>query len=104
MTLKPTLPDEIIKESYMKLLSLSITILAGKLLVSREILSPIINERIGVTPDALRLARARAFSTTPGLWLNMQQHNDLWLVENAGGEWQKVEPIYAPPQQDEATA
>ena len=86
----------------MKPLGLTVTALAERLGISRKTLSTIINERAGVTPDmALRLARA--FATTPGLWLNMQQHHDLWMAENAGGEWQKVEPIYAPPQQVEAT-
>ena len=73
MTRKPTHPGEMIKESYMKPLGLTITVLAEKLGISRKTLSTRNNERAGVTPDmALRLARA--FSTTPGLWLNMQQH------------------------------
>ena len=49
MTRKPTHPGEMIKESYMKPLGLSITVLAGKLLVSRKTLSTIINERAGAT-------------------------------------------------------
>ena len=38
----------------------------------------------------------RAFSTTPGLWLNMQKGYDLWIAENERTDWQKVKPVYVP--------
>jgi plasmid maintenance system antidote protein VapI len=40
---------------------------------------------------ALRLSRA--FSTTPELWMNMQQAYDLWIAENEHTDWQKVTPL-----------
>jgi antitoxin HigA-1 len=92
MERKPTHPGGIIKEDYLKPLSLTINELASKLAVSRKTLSKIINERGSVTPDmALRLSRA--FETTPDLWLNLQKNYDLWQAENASDEWQRVKPI-----------
>ena len=92
ITRKRTHPGELIREEYMKALKLTVTSLAATLGVSRKTLSTIINERAGVTPDmALRLSRA--FSTTPELWLNMQQGYDLWVAENGDSDWQKVVPL-----------
>jgi addiction module HigA family antidote len=92
ITRKRTHPGEMIKEMYLKPLKLTVTSLAASLGVSRKTLSTIINERAGVTPDmALRLSRA--FSTTPELWLNMQQAHDLWIAENGNSDWQKVVPL-----------
>ncbi len=95
ITRKRTHPGELIRKEYMKPLKLTVTSLAASLGVSRKTLSTIINERAGVTPDmALRLSRA--FSTTPELWLNMQQSYDLWIAENEHHEWQSVQPVYTP--------
>ncbi len=95
ITRKRTHPGELIREEYMKPLKLTVTSLAVSLGVSRKTLSTIVNERAGVTPDmALRLSRA--FSTTPELWMNMQQGYDLWVAENGDSDWQKVEPVYVP--------
>ena len=92
---KRTHPGELIREEYIKPLNLTVTSLAASLGVSRKTLSTIVNERAAVTPDmALRLSRA--FSTTPGLWLSMQQNYDLWVVENGDSDWQQVEPVYVP--------
>ncbi len=95
MTRKRTHPGELIREEYIKPLKLTVTSLAASLGVSRKTLSTIVNERAAVTPDmALRLSRA--FSTTPELWMNMQQAYDLWVAENEHTEWQKVQPVYVP--------
>ena len=92
ITRKLTHPGEMIKEIYLKPLKLTVTSLAKSLGVSRKTLSAIVNEQAGVTPDmALRLSRA--FSTTPELWLNMQQGYDLWIAENGDSDWQKVNPL-----------
>jgi len=66
---------------------------ALRLGVSRKTLSKLINERGAVTPEmALRLARA--FDTTPQLWLNLQQAYDLWRAEHTPG-WRSVRAIQA---------
>jgi antitoxin HigA-1 len=92
MEKKPTHPGRIVKEDYLKTLSITINELASILDVSRKTLSKIINERGSVTPDmALRLSRA--LETTPVFWLNLQKNYDLWQAENASKEWQRVKPL-----------
>ncbi|MBI5602876.1 MAG: HigA family addiction module antidote protein [Deltaproteobacteria bacterium] len=89
---KPTHPGKIIKEDYLKPLSLTISELSSTLGVSRKTLSKIINERGAVTPDmALRLSRA--FETTPDLWFNLQKNYDLWEAAHASDDWQMVKPL-----------
>ncbi len=92
MRRQPTHPGKIIKEDYLKPLSLTISELASALGISRKTLSKIINERGSITPDmALRLSRA--FDTTPDFWLNLQKNYDLWQAEHTSNEWQRVKPI-----------
>jgi addiction module HigA family antidote len=92
MIRRPTHPGNIIKEDYLLPLSITIKDMADTLGVSRKTLSKIINERGAITPDmALRLSRA--FDTTPGFWLNLQQNYDLWHAQTGSGEWQKVKPF-----------
>ena len=92
MKRQPTHPGKIIKEDYLKPLSLTISELASILGISRKMLSKIINERGAVSPDmALRLSRA--FDTTPDFWLNLQKNRDLWQAEHASDEWQQVRPL-----------
>jgi len=92
MKRQPTHPGEIIKEDYLKPLSLTISELALILGISRKTLSKIINERGAVSPDmALRLSRA--FDTTPDFWLNLQKNRDLWQAEHASDAWQRVTPL-----------
>ena len=92
MERKPTHPGKIIKEDYLKPLSLTINELAATLRISRKTLSKIINERGAVTPD-MSLRLSRAFETTPDLWLNLQKNYDLWQAEHASNDWQMVKPL-----------
>ena len=92
MKRQPIHPGKIIKEDYLKPLSLTITDMANTLGVSRKTLSKIINKRGAITPDmALRLARA--FDTSPDLWLNLQKNYDLWQAEHGSKEWRQVKPL-----------
>ena len=92
MSKKPTHPGVIIKEDYLKPLSLTITELSSTIGVSRKTLSKIINERGSITPDmALRLSRA--FDTTPLFWLNLQKNYELWQAEHVSKEWQLIKPF-----------
>ena len=89
---KPTHPGNILKEDYFIPLEVSVTEMAMKLGISRKTLSKILNEKGSITPDmALRLARA--FDTTPDLWLNLQKNFDLWNAEHASSDWQSVRPL-----------
>jgi addiction module HigA family antidote len=92
MERQPTHPGKIIKEDYLRPLSLTINEVASNLNVSRKTLSKIINERAAITPDmALRLSRA--FDTTPDFWLTLQKNFDLFLAENTSSAWQMVKPF-----------
>ena len=92
MKRQPVHPGEIIREDYLKPLSITITKLASILDVSRKTLSKIINARGAITPDmALRLSRA--FDTTPDLWLNLQKNFDLWQAEQTSKDWERVKPF-----------
>ena len=78
--MKPAHPGQILKDLYMEPLALSQTDAAVNLGITRKTLSMLLNEHQGISAEmALRLAKA--FSTTPELWLNMQRNYDLW---NAG--------------------
>lgn len=88
----PTHPGGILKRHYLEPLSLTISDLAKTLVVSRKTISKIVNEHGSITPDmALRLAKA--FNTTPELWLNLQQSYDLWHASERSDDWQMVEAI-----------
>ena len=91
-TRSPTHPGGILKRHYLEPLRLTVSELAKSLGVSRKTLSRIVNEHGSITPDmALRLSKA--FSTTPQLWLNLQQNYDLWHVSQKSQEWKMVEII-----------
>jgi addiction module HigA family antidote len=82
--MKPTHPGQVLKDLYMAPLGLNQSDAAENLGVTRKTLSMLLNGHQGISAEmALRLAKA--FNTTPELWLNMQQNYDLW---NAG---QKVQ-------------
>jgi antitoxin HigA-1 len=89
---KPVHPGKIILEDYLKPLSITITEMASQLEISRKTLSKIINEKGDVTPD-MSLRLARAFNTTPELWINLQKNYDLWEAEYNSNGWQRVKPL-----------
>lgn len=92
MKRQPIHPGNILKEDYLKPLSITIQDMAAILGVSRKTLSKILNEHGAVTPDmALRLSRA--FDTTPELWLNLQRNYDLWCAAHDSSAWKKVKPV-----------
>ena len=92
ITRKPTHPGKILKEDYLKPLSITITEMASILGVSRKTLSKITNERGTITPDmALRLSRA--FDTTPDLWMNLQKSIALWEASHISKAWKAVKPL-----------
>ena len=77
---KPAHPGEVLKEMYLEPLGLTVTNAAESLGITRKTLSELVNGRSGIsTTMALRLAKA--FGTTPELWLNMQQNYDLWRAK-----------------------
>ncbi len=91
-TRPPTHPGGILKRHYLAPLNLTVSELAKSLGVSRKTLSRIVNEHGSITPDMV-LRLSKAFSTTPQLWLNLQQNYDLWHVSQKSQEWKTVETI-----------
>ena len=76
MTMKnPVHPGVLLKDNI-ETLGISVTEFAFKLGVSRQIISKIINQKAGISVE-MALKLAKAFSTTPEFWLNMQQKYDL---------------------------
>lgn len=93
-TRPPAHPGGILKRQYLDPLGMSISEVALALGVSRKTLSKIVNEHGAVTPEmALRLARA--FKTTPELWLNLQRNYDLWHATHYSDRWRQVCAIEA---------
>ena len=91
---QPGHPGGLLWRQYLEPLGLSISEVAKGLGVSRKTLSKVINERGAVTPDmALRLARA--FNTTPELWLNLQRNYDLWQAVHVSQDWRRVNAMIA---------
>ena len=85
----PTHPGGILKRHYLEPLALAISGAAAALGVSRKTVSKIVNERGDITPDmALRLAKA--FRTTPELWLNLQRNYDLWHACHDSKSWRRA--------------
>jgi len=77
---RPTHPGEMLDELYIKPLQLNLQKLADRLSIARNTLFKIRSGSASVTP-AIAIALAQAFDTTPQLWLNLQQHCDLWIEE-----------------------
>lgn len=82
-TRKPTHPGLILDEHYIKPLDLNLDELARRLGIARNTLFKVRTGKASVTPH-LALSLAKAFDTTPQLWLNLQQKYDLWMEENLG--------------------
>ena len=77
--MKPQHPGEILNDLYFGPLGLSQQSVADNLGVTRKTLSMLLNGHQGISAEmALRLARA--FGTSPDLWLNLQRNYDLWIA------------------------
>ena len=91
--MRPVPPGEILKEEFMKPLGLSANALARALDVPTNRVTGILNGTRIVTADtALRLARA--FGTSPDVWLNLQQTYDLKIAARESGK--KIERSVTP--------
>ncbi len=76
----PPHPGEIVRETCLDPLRLSVTAAAEGLGVTRKALSELLNGHSGISPDmAIRLAKA--FGSTAEHWLAMQMQYDLWKAE-----------------------
>ena len=81
-SLPPIHPGEILREDFMRPLTLSINRLALDLHVPVTRIAEIVHERRAITPDtALRLGRY--FNTSPRFWLNLQGSYDLEVAKDS---------------------
>jgi antitoxin HigA-1 len=72
----PPHPGRIVRQDCIEALGLTIGEAAEALGVTRQTLDRLVNERGGISPEmALRLAKA--FGSTPDLWLRLQATHDL---------------------------
>ena len=91
---KPVHPGRIIRDDYLEPLELTTGALAEALGVTRQTMSAILNERAGVSPEmALRLAKA--FDTTPDLWITLQRNYDLYRASQNFDVNKVVKQIYS---------
>ena len=90
---RPTHPGEILREDVLPAAGLTQDKLARLLGVSRRTVSEILHERRAVSSDmAHRLARA--FGTSPEMWLGLQQDVDLWDAHRARrAEYERIKKI-----------
>lgn len=96
----PPHPGEVLWGLEMEPAGLSVTQVATQLGVDRKTLSRVINGRASVSVEmALRLARA--FHTTPQLWLNMQRNYDLWHAGKQLAE--RIKAVQPFPREDAAS-
>ena len=80
--MRPVHPGEVLREDFLKPLSMSAHALSKALHVPAGRVNDIVLERRGVSPDtALRLARF--FGGDALSWLNLQQMHDLKVTEQA---------------------
>lgn len=88
----PAHPGEVLRESCLKPLSLTVKKAAEGLGVSRKALSDVLNGRSGVSPEmAIRFEMA-GWSTADS-WLRMQTNWNLWQARQHVGHL-KVQRLY----------
>lgn len=91
---KPVHPGRIIRDDYLEPLELTTGALAKALGVTRQTIAAILNERAGISPEmALRLAKA--FDTTPDLWITLQRNYDLYRASQNFDVNKVVKQIYS---------
>jgi addiction module HigA family antidote len=91
----PAHPGEVIRESCLKPLGLTVTAAAEALGVTRKGLSDLVNGHSGVSPDmAIRLEKV--FGSTADAWLRLQMQRDLWEARQRSDSI-KVTRRYAEP-------
>ena len=91
--LAPMLPGEVLLEEFLVPLGMSPGALARACGVPRTRIERLVNEETGVTADtALRLAKA--FRTSPDLWLNLQNDFDVQVTKRQIGKaLDKIAPV-----------
>ena len=91
----PVHPGEIVREDCLVPLGLSVTSAAKALGVTRQALSDVVNCKASISVE-MSLRLAKAFGSTPEMWLRLQMDYDLWAARTHGPRIE-VEPLWTPP-------
>ena len=75
----PPHPGEIVKMDCLEPLGLSVGRAAEGLGVSKQELSDVVNEKVGISAE-MSVRLSKAVGSTPETWLRMQMAYDLWQV------------------------
>ena len=76
----PIHPGEILSEEFLRPMNITQTALAKHLNWAHAKVNELIRGKRGVTP-AVALSLSDALGTTPDLWMNLQNHFDLWHAQ-----------------------
>lgn len=79
-----THPGEVLQYEFLEPLEISQAELARHLGVTNQRINELVKGKRGITPETAWLL-AKAFSTTPEFWMNLQTHYDLTSVEPPKG-------------------
>jgi addiction module HigA family antidote len=82
MTMEPSHPGEILRETIIPALGMTIKDVAAHLGVSRAALSELVNEKRSVSLDMAQRLGA-AFGNGARFWLALQMQYDLWHAEHS---------------------
>lgn len=78
----PPHPGEVLRGLDMEPAGLTVSAVAKQLGVDRKTVSRIVNGRAAISAQ-MAILLAKAFNTTPQLWMNMQSNYDLWHASQA---------------------
>ena len=81
----PAHPGEVIRESCLRPLDLTVREAAEHLGVTRKALSDLLNAHSGVSPE-MALRPEKAGWSTAETWLRMQMNRNLWRVRQQAGK------------------
>lgn len=77
---RPIHPGEILKKEFLEPLGITQTQLAIEINTTFRTVNEIINEKRNISPE-MAMKLSRYFGTSPELWLNLQNHYDLYKVK-----------------------
>lgn len=81
-TRKPTSVGEILKEEFLLPLNLTQRQFADHIAVEVKTVNGIVNNKTSLSPS-MALKLSASLGTTPEFWMNLQNANDLWKLQNS---------------------
>ena len=76
----PPHPGRIVRQECIEPLGLTVTEAAARLGVTRQALNNLVNEKAAISPE-MSIRLAKAFGSSPEVWLGMQMAHDLAQLE-----------------------